>query len=138
MLFAHYAALPDTIPIHYNAVGEVDNFGNKKSLFLLPTIATVIVLIFGYLSKLPHTFNYMVDITQDNAQKQYTIASRMLRYLKLSISCVFFLIFFRTLQIVNGKAGALGKYFLPFTLAIIFLPILYFLVQSVRATRHRL
>jgi len=134
MLLMYYPKLPDVIPIHYNAAGEVDHFGNKASLFVLPIIATVISVGFRYLSKIPHTFNYVVEIDTANAANQYTIATRMMRYLKLSVTCVFFLIFYKTVQIVDGNADALGSYFLILTLAMVFLPIFYFLIQSVRST----
>jgi len=133
MLFINYSKLPDIIPIHYNAAGKVDNFWQKISLFILPIIASVIFVGFSYLSKIPHIFNYIVDISIENAKNQYTIATKMLRYLKLSVTCVFFLIFYKTVQIVDGKTEFLGKYFLILTLAIIFLPILYFLILSVRS-----
>jgi len=120
MLFKNYSKLPDIIPIHYNAAGEVDNSGNKISIFILPIIATVIFFTFIYLSKIPHIFNYIVEINMENAENQYTIATKMLRHLKLGITCVFFLISYKTIQIVDGKTDLLGKYFLMFTLVIIF------------------
>lgn len=133
MLIINYPKLPDIIPIHYNAAGEVDNFGHKISLFILPIIASVVFIGFSYLSKIPHTFNYMVEINTENARKQYTIATQMLRYLKLSITGVFFLIFHQTVQIVDGKTEFPRPYFLMLTMAMIFSPIVYFFIQSVRS-----
>lgn len=133
MLFINYSKLPDIIPIHYNAAGKVDNFGHKISLFILPIIASVIFIGLSYFSKKPHLLNYPVEIHTHNAEKQYTIVTKMLRYVKVSIVWVFFLIFYKTVQIANGENDFLGKYFLLITLAIIFLPITYFIVQAFKA-----
>jgi len=133
MLILNYSKLPQIVPIHYNTQGEVDNFGSKMSLIILAIIATVIFIGLSYFSKKPHLLNYPVEIHSHNAEKQYTIATKMLRYLKVSIVWVFFLVFYKTVQIANGQNDFLGKYFLLITLAIIFLPITYFIVQAFKA-----
>lgn len=133
LLLANYATLPEIIPVHYNAAGDADRFGKKIALFTLPIIATVISVVLGYLCKIPHTFNYIVPITPENAKKQYQIAISMLRYLKLGVTSIFFLIFYRTIQIANADESLVENYFLPLSLLMLFLPILYFYIRSVRS-----
>lgn len=133
ILLLNYSKLPHSVPIHYNAAGEVNKFGNKIALFILPIVATAVFVAFTYLSKIPHTFNYVVEINIENAERQYAIATKMLRYLKLSITCVFFLIFHKTMQVTNGKINFQDNHFLIFTLGIIVLPIVYFFMRSVRS-----
>ena len=84
-----FLKLPTTIPTHFNASGQADGYGNKVTLIILPILATIIYLGLTQLNKFPHIFNYMTKITEDNAQKQYTIATRMYRFLKLSILVIF-------------------------------------------------
>ena len=38
---ANYMALPDQIPIHYNHRGEIDNYGPKSYLWIMPVLAAV-------------------------------------------------------------------------------------------------
>ncbi|RZL52579.1 MAG: DUF1648 domain-containing protein, partial [Pedobacter sp.] len=38
-ILVSYAQLPDTIPIHYNALGKGDGYGNKTSILFLPIVA---------------------------------------------------------------------------------------------------
>lgn len=42
-----YNNLPETIPTHFNAVGEADSFGHKTNIFIIPAIG--IGLIYCYL-----------------------------------------------------------------------------------------
>jgi uncharacterized membrane protein len=82
---SNYPNLPETIPTHYNGAGQADGFGGKATILTLPLIATVLFGGLTFLNKFPHIFNYPTIITQHNALRQYTNATRMIRYLKLII-----------------------------------------------------
>ena len=135
LTISNYSNLPDTIPIHYNGAGQADGFGGKGNILTLPLIATVLFIGLTILNKFPHVFNYPTNITADNALRQYTNATRMIRYLKLIIVVIFGLIAFKTIQNANGQADGLGIWFLPMTLGLIFIPLIYFLVKSFKATK---
>ncbi|MEY3643421.1 MAG: hypothetical protein RLZZ207_115 [Bacteroidota bacterium] len=128
----HYSSLPDTIPTHFNATGEADGFGSKVSLIALPVIATLLFIGLTVLNRYPQSFNYPTTITKDNALQQYTLATKMLRYLKLVLVLVFGGIEIMTIQNATGKAAGLGTWFLPLTLVLVFLPLIYFLIKSVQ------
>ena len=131
----HYSTLPDTIPTHFNGAGEADGFGSKVSIIALPVIATLLFIGLTVLNRYPHSFNYPSPVTQDNALRLYTLATRMLRYLKLVLLVVFGGIEFMTIQNATGKASGLGVWFLPLTLVLVFLPLIYFVVKSVQANK---
>lgn len=126
----NYANLPETIPTHYNRAGQADGFGGKATILTLPLIATVLFGGLTFLSKFPHIFNYPTNITQHNALRQYTNATRMIRYLKLIIVVIFGLIAFKTIQNGNEEAKGIGIWFLPLTLGLIFIPTIYFVIKS--------
>ncbi|UGU16537.1 DUF1648 domain-containing protein [Sinomicrobium kalidii] len=125
----NYPDLPESIPIHYNSAGEANGFGGKEHILALPIIATILFIGLATLNKYPHIFNYPVLITQKNALQQYTYATRLLRILNLVIVIIFGLIVYKTIQNVNGNANGLGIWFLPTTLALIFVPIIYYLLK---------
>jgi uncharacterized membrane protein len=127
-----YSSLPDTIPTHFNTAGEADGFGSKASIIGLPVIATLLYIGLTLLNRFPHIFNFPTPVTQDNALRQYTNATRMIRYLKLILVLVFAGISFQTIQQANGEAAGLGVWFLPVTLGAIFLPLLYFVINSIK------
>ncbi|MBZ5855513.1 DUF1648 domain-containing protein [Flavihumibacter profundi] len=97
-----YVKLPETIPIHFNASGKADNFGSKATLLLLPFLGTLFYLGLTQLNKYPHIFNYMTKITVDNAQKHYSTATRMLRFLKLAVLIIFSLLILLTYMTTIG------------------------------------
>lgn len=41
-LFSIWGSLPEEVPIHWNAAGEVDGYGSKSSLLLLPFLLPVL------------------------------------------------------------------------------------------------
>lgn len=43
--FYLYPSLPNTIPIHFNIKGEVDGWGDRESIFLLPVILGAVSLM---------------------------------------------------------------------------------------------
>lgn len=125
MILISFSDLPEKIPIHYNALGEVDNYGKKSSVFLLPIIGTFLFIILTMINKNPENFNYKINITEENAEKQYTNATKMVRWLKFIVILVFFIIDYIGIQIAKGNAEGLGIYFLPLILGIVFIPIYF-------------
>jgi uncharacterized membrane protein len=125
-----YSNLPDTIPTHFNAAGEADGFGRKASIVSLPVVASLLYIGLTLLNRVPHSFNFPTPVTQDNALPQYTNATRMIRFLKLILVLVFAGISYQTIQQANGTGEGLGLWFLPLTLVLIFVPLIYFVIKS--------
>ena len=132
LTFSGYSNLPEIIPTHFNGSGEVDAYGSKDTLFALPIIATVLFTGLTILNKFPHLFSYPTEITLENAEKQYYIAAKLMRFLKLVVIIIFTLIVYKTQETVTGKSEGLGTWFLPLTLGLTFVPILFYLIESFR------
>lgn len=130
-----YSDLPDIIPTHFNAVGEVDDYSRKWLIFSLPGVATILAGIFNFISKHPDRLNYPVVITQENALRQYTLAVRMLRYLKLGIILIFSAIGIESVLIGLKMAHAFKPWLLPVLLAMVFLPIIVYFFSATK-NRH--
>lgn len=122
--------LPDTIPIHYGAKGKPDGYGGKAMIWTLPLIGIVMYFGMRWLNKFPHTFNYPQKITEDNAIRLYTFATKMMRTLNVIITCVFALITYSTVQTALGNQFGLGTLFTPIFMLLIFGTIGYFLFKS--------
>lgn len=132
MNISSFNQLPAEIPIHFNGLGEVDQTGSKISIFALPVIGTLVFTVLTLINKYPENFNYRVEIDAENAEKQYTNSTKMIRLLKVVVLFVFILIDYFTIQISVGNSTGLGKLFLPCVLALIFIPIGYFSYKSYR------
>ncbi len=104
----HFGDLPDRIPTHFNAKGVPDSFGDKGTIWILPIVGFIFFAIFTALCRFPHTFNYPVKITAENAERQYSMGVRLMRILKTIILLMFLMICYGTIQIAQGKENTLG------------------------------
>lgn len=127
---SHFSQLPDTIPTHFRTNGEVDGYGNKWEIIILTIVGTLLYLGLSIVSRYPHKMNYLVTITEANAVKQYSIVIKMFRILKIAIVMIFFLMAFETVQIALGLSDVFGKWFLLIVMALLFVPIFFFLILS--------
>ncbi|HZG24209.1 MAG TPA: DUF1648 domain-containing protein [Chitinophagaceae bacterium] len=126
----HYLKLPKVIPIHFNVEGQISNYGNKLVIFILPAIATMIFTIMTILNRYPYLFNYPIAINSENALRQYTNSTRMIRYLKLSVVTIFTLIVLFTNRAATGRSTEPGWWFLILIQALIWIPVIYFIRRS--------
>lgn len=126
-LFCMWGKLPDEIPGHYNAAGEIDRMSPKSSL--LAVLVTGVVLYGGLeiLGKFPQIWNTGVEVTAENKERVYRILKNMINGLKLSITVIFSFITVYPTFGVN-----LPGWFLPVSLGIVFVPMIYFLVKLFR------
>jgi uncharacterized membrane protein len=129
---SNYTDLPHRIPIHFDAYGQIDGYGHKSSIFVLPIIGALFFILILILSRYPHLFNYPVPITKANAEKQYKIGLRMIRYLKLFIASTFLIIEYQTIQAARGQSEGLGAWFLPVTLGLIIMPVILSIIVALR------
>ncbi len=114
-IIINFASTPDQVPTHYDYTGTPTTSGNKNSLWLLVGTGTLLYVLLSVVSLFPHTFNYPVEITPQNAERQYTLAVSMMRTLKIVVLMVFGYI-----QLITLQASRLGGWFLPvFVVAII-------------------
>lgn len=114
---AYFTDLPDSIPQHYNARGEADGFGSKRIIWALPVIGAFLFGLLTLLSRMPHIYNYPLQITEENAPYQYKLAARMIRMLKALILLMFA---FLTWKMIDGALSGnmhLGSHFLWIFLA---------------------
>jgi uncharacterized membrane protein len=130
LTITNYSSLPDTIPIHWNGVGKADGFGGKGFILPLPIISTILFIGLTILNKYPHVFNYPTNINEENALSQYTNATRLIRYSKFIVVVIFGIIVLQTISYVNGFSGGLGVWFLPLTLGLVFVPLIFFARRS--------
>jgi uncharacterized membrane protein len=84
-----YMHAPEKVPMHFNAKGDVDSYGGKISLFLLPLIGTIIFVGLHYLAKVPYIYNYPFTITEKNFANAYKSASNMMYIVKFLIVLLF-------------------------------------------------
>lgn len=117
--FYFYNNLPNEIPNHFNAYGQVDSYGKRSAIWLLPTIGLVFYFGMTLLNKYPHIFNYPAKVTEDNAERLYALGTRTIRLLKVVIALLFAFLNFKTIEIALNKADDMGKLYLPILLSVL-------------------
>lgn len=131
LIFAfYYDKLPSTIPTHFGALGKPDQWGGKMSLIPLPIIITLMYALLTGLIRVPHIYNYPRPITPENAERQYGNAVALIYWLRASVVWIFLYIEWITIQTALGKAHGMGDLFLPVTLVVTFVPMIYYLIQA--------
>ncbi len=87
-----YQAIAAEIPMQYDLTGKVSRIGNRSELFLLLGIMIILYAGLTVLQRFPHIYNYLVEINENNAARQYSLAVRMMRWLKLMMVGLFSLL----------------------------------------------
>ncbi|MBP2257926.1 DUF1648 domain-containing protein [Virgibacillus alimentarius] len=126
-----WSSMPNEVPGHYNAIGEVDRWGRKGELWIVPFVGLVLWVGLSILEKFPHIHNYS-NLTEDNAEQQYKNSRLMLNFLKNEILLIFSYINWKDIQVAKGQAESLGICFLPIFLIIIFGTLIFFVLRSLR------
>ncbi len=127
-LAVNWSSIPDKIPSHYNAVGEVDSWGNKMELLVLAIIGWIMYIGITVLEQFPQAWNTGVTVTEENKARIYPILKMMISTLKLLVVGVFVF-----LALNSALAKALPLWFLPVFLVVMFGSIVFFIVRLIRA-----
>lgn len=123
----NYFELPNTIATHFNEAGKPDDFGSKQTVWIIPIITTAMYIGLFILNKYPHMHNYMVNITEENALKNYKFSTRIVRVVNLLCVLLMAYITFMIVESAFGKQFDLGAWFMPIVIGIsIILPIIIF------------
>lgn len=88
----------DIIPLHINIHGEVDNYGSKWELFILPAIALLIYLLTWWLERNPQLYNFP-NSKQHSRKEQEKIGVELISWLK--VITVLMLVLIEILLITN-------------------------------------
>ena len=112
-LIIEYPDLPETIASHFNAKGEADDFSSKSYLWFLPIIATGMYIGLFILNKHPHVHNYMVNITEENALKNYRFSTRIVRITNTLTVIMFTYIIYYIIQSAKESELQFSSWFVP-------------------------
>ena len=115
-LFFVWNQLPDEVPAHYNAVGEVDRWGSKWELLILPGIGAFILFFMQVLEKYPELHNYPKRFNESNAKQFYLQSRKIVNQIKNSCLIIFSIILVESVSIALGWGSGFGIWFLPVTI----------------------
>lgn len=126
LAYTQFGSLPEQIPTHINAQGDVDNFGSKSSIFLLPALAIFMAIGMAILARFPHKFNYLAKITPENAAFEYQRSRFIMRVTNMLTSLLFLVITGEFIQLATGESGNLTALFWVVLGTLLIAPIVLF------------
>lgn len=85
----HLPQLPETIPTHFGANGQIDGWGSKYTILIPAGIQLLVNLLLEFLSRHPEMHNYMTKVTDGNREKLYAASSGLLVKMNVSVGIIF-------------------------------------------------
>ncbi|MFJ6209060.1 DUF1648 domain-containing protein [Lysinibacillus sp. NPDC092081] len=129
-IFVMWGKLPEKIPGHFNGAGEVNRWGSKIEILILPFIGIFLWILLGLLEKAPHMHNYPARLNESNVEAFYLNSRKGLNETKNLCLILFAAISFQMVRIALGEAESIGWWFLPIVLIVTAIPIIKGIVAT--------
>jgi len=124
--------LPASVPAHFNAAGEIDRWGSKGELLLLPMMGAFIFFLLHILEKFPEIHNYPRRFNEKNAASFYLASRKMMNQIKNICLAIFAFLLFESASIALGWRDGIGIWLLPIMTAALLFPIVIGIVRQKR------
>lgn len=123
-------SLPDEVPAHFNSRGEVDRWGSKWVLIILPSINLFLLLFMNLLEKHPEWHNYPGRFNENNAKAFYLLSRKMLNVEKNICVIVLSILLIESISVPLGWSNGIGIWLLPMIVIAVLLPIIIMIPQQ--------
>ena len=127
-LIVNWSNIPEKVPMHYDALGNIDRWGSRGELLVLPIVSW---LMYGFLSvveKFPVMWNTGVTVTEENKGRVYRTIKYMIKTLKLILVLDFT---YLSMNSILGKT--LSVWFLPVFLFLVFGDLVFWIIKMYKA-----
>lgn len=135
-ILINWSTLPESVPSHYNALGEADDWGSRGVIFVPLAIGVLIWVLFSILEKYPHLHNYP-EINEKNVTHMYKNSMLMLNVIKNELMIIFSFSAINDVFVSKGKGSLIGAWEMPIVLGLIFGTIFVFLLRTNRISKIR-
>ena len=82
-LILNWASIPQKVPLHYDWAGNIDRWGSKMELLILPIVSWLLYLFVTFIEQIPQVWNTGVTVTEENKMHVYRTLKYMLKSTKL-------------------------------------------------------
>lgn len=124
--------VPEKIPMHYNALGEIDRWGGKNEMVVLPIIGLLLYALLTVVIFFPSIWNVPGKVTEENRERVYGSMKSMLVLMKAEMVVCFFYI---TYAVINAQS--LSSWFLPIMLGAIVGTLVFFIVAAAKNAKSK-
>ncbi|MCI8639274.1 MAG: DUF1648 domain-containing protein [Coprococcus sp.] len=126
-MLIRWHSIPDKIPMHYDWNGNIDRWGGKIELLILPVMTWLMYLFLSAVEHFPRVWNTGVSVTEDNQTRVYRTLKYLLKTMKVIVVFDFSLMTFFSLMQKD-----LPGWFTLFILVLVFGDLFYWIVKLVR------
>ena len=131
-VYTQWDQIPQQVPMHYNAMGEIDSWGSKYEILFLPAIGLLLYAFITAVSFFPQIWNVPIRITDENKEAVYLSTKDLLIIMKVEILMSFFYINYHTVT-----AQPLPIAFLPIFMIVLFGTIIFFIRRIIRLGKRK-
>lgn len=121
-------SMPKLIPTHYDFAGNVDSYGDKSAVFIMPVMSWVLYIMITVLEMFPQIWNTGVRVTEQNRFRVYAILRLMIDIVKFII-----VVSFAYITVCTVEFMPLGAWFGFVEVGTIFLTIILCMVKLYKA-----
>lgn len=121
-VLVRFPSLPEQVPAHFGARGEITDWSGKSSLILVLVLSWVMLAGMEVLSLFPQSWNI-----PRRTPRAYQAAADAMAVLRLTLALLF-----GYLEFCTALCRGLGVWAMPAMLALVAGDVLYMLVQSFR------
>lgn len=122
-----WGTIPEEIPTHFNAAGEIDATGQKRSLLIPLVIGWTVYGLLSLVGAIPAVWNVGIEVAPENREAVLRSTRTMLALLKLELA-----LWFAYLIICSAQCQRLSVFALALWLAFLFSTILWGAVKAFR------
>ena len=119
--------IPNEIPMHYDAWGNVDRWGSKGELLILPIMTFIMCVFLSVIECFPQVWNTGVKVTEENKERVYRVLKNLIKTVKLIA-----IVDFAFMTICSIMCKDLPIWFGPVFLCLIFGDLVFWLIKLVR------
>jgi uncharacterized membrane protein len=130
--------LPDRIPTHFDAAGNVNGWGSPSMLLLLPVVAVALYAGMTIVSRFPSAFNYPVRILPTVRSEVEGLTLNMIAWVKAELMCLFAALQSTMIRGAQGGQARLNPFMVPAFMVILFGTVGWHMVAVVRVARRQL
>ena len=127
-LALYWGRIPEEVPMHYNAAGEIDRWGGRGTLLVLPILAWGLYLLVTVVEQFPAAWNTGVKVTEENRARVYAVLAHLVSTVKFLM-----VVIFAWITVQSAQAQALPGWFLPAFLVLLFGDMAYWIYRLIKA-----
>lgn len=127
-LIVYWHRIPEEVPMHFNAAGEIDRWGSKSGLIVLPVISWMSYGLLTIVEQILGSWNTGVKRAGENRPQIYILLAHLISTQKL-----LFVAMFACVTLCCALTLPLPVWFSPLILGLVFGDMAYWIVRLILA-----